>query len=121
ERASTMQSAGKARAGERAKLRRSLRGDLDNIVLMAMRKDPARRYQSVEQFSEDISRHLERLPVRARKDTFDYRASRFLLRNKFLVSAATAFMLVLVAGIVATRWEQRRAVRRFNDVRAVAN
>ena len=118
---STAQSTGKARGGELAKLRRSLRGDLDNIVLMAMRKDPARRYQSVEQFSEDIRRHLERLPVRARKDTFDYRASRFFLRNKFRVAAAAALVLVLVAGIVATRWEQRRAERRFNDVRALAN
>ena len=49
---------------------RSLRGDLDNIVLMAMRKEPERRYQSVEQFSEDIRRHLQGRPVLARKDTW---------------------------------------------------
>src|SRR6184192_3629107 len=58
-----------------------LRGDLDNIVLMALRKEPERRYQSVEQFSEDIRRHLEALPVRARKDTFAYRSAKFLKRN----------------------------------------
>src|SRR5205807_10034495 len=56
---------------------RSLRGDLDNIVLMALRKEPERRYQSVEQFSEDIRRHLESRPVHARKDTFGYRSGKF--------------------------------------------
>lgn len=118
---STTQPTGKARAGELAKLRRSLRGDLDNIVLMAMRKDPARRYQSVEQFSEDIRRHLEGLPVRARKDTFDYRASKFIRRNRLGVAAAAVVILVLLAGIFSTRWEARRAERRFNDVRVLAN
>jgi serine/threonine protein kinase len=117
----TMHSTGKSCPAELAKLRRSLRGDLDNIVLMAMRKDPARRYQSVEQFSEDIRRHLERLPVRARKDTFDYRTSKFIRRNRLGVAAAAVVILVLLAGILATRWEARRAERRFNDVRALAN
>jgi hypothetical protein len=58
-----------------------LRGDLDNIVLMAMRKEPERRYASVAQFMEDIKRHLEGLPVIARQDTFKYRASKFIQRN----------------------------------------
>jgi serine/threonine protein kinase len=115
------QATGQSSPGELSKRRRSLRGDLDNIILMAMRKDPARRYQSVEQFSEDIRRHLERLPVRARKDTFDYRASRFIQRNRLGVAAAAAVILVLTAGIFATRWEARRAERRFNDVRSLAN
>src|SRR5450631_4934259 len=57
--------------------RRRLAGDLDNIVLMALRKEPQRRYSSVAQFSEDIRRHLEGLPVVARKDTVGYRASKF--------------------------------------------
>ncbi|MEP6570575.1 MAG: serine/threonine-protein kinase [Acidobacteriota bacterium] len=117
----TTQSTGNTRPLELAKLRRSLRGDLDNIVLMAIRKDPARRYQSVEQFSEDIRRHLERLPVRARKDTFDYRASKFIRRNRLGVAAAALVLLVLLGGIFATRWQQRRAERRFNEVRALAN
>ncbi|MEO7970794.1 MAG: serine/threonine-protein kinase [bacterium] len=117
----TPQSTGKSSPGELAKLRRSLRGDLDNIVLMAMRKDPARRYQSVEQFSEDIRRHLEKLPVRARKDTFDYRASKFIGRNRLGLAAAAVVLLVLSGGILATRWEAHRAQRRFNDVRALAN
>jgi len=118
---SATQSTASTRPGELAKLRRSLRGDLDNIVLMAMRKDPARRYQSVEQFSEDIRRHLERLPVRARKDTFNYRASKFIQRNRLGVAAAAIVILVVMAGVLTTRWQAHRAERRFNEVRALAN
>lgn len=73
------------------KLARQLEGDLDNIVLMALRKEPARRYQSVEQFSEDIRRYLEGLPVLARKDTFAYRASKFVRRHK----AGVAILILL--------------------------
>src|SRR5262249_57381903 len=57
------------RTGAPTRLARQLAGDLDNIMLMAMRKEPERRYQSVEQFSEDIRRYLEGMPVTARKDT----------------------------------------------------
>src|ERR1700736_2984938 len=102
-------------------LPKSLRGDLDNIVLMAMRKDPARRYPSVAQFSEDIRRHLEGRPVIARKDTFNYRAEKFIKRNKVAVAAAAIILLSLIAGIFATTFEARRANRRFNEVRRLAN
>ncbi len=105
-----------------------LRGDLDNIVLMALRKEPERRYQSVEQFSEDIRRHLEARPVHARKDTFGYRSAKFVRRNKAALAAAALVFLVLVGGIVATSRqahiatrEKTRAERRFNDVRKLAN
>ena len=105
-----------------------LRGDLDNIVLMAMRKEPQRRYASVEQFSEDIRRHLEGLPVRARKDTLSYRSSKFIQRNKAAVLAATLIIVMLLAGVIITTWQARvaraqRAIaeRRFNDVRKLAN
>ncbi len=90
---------------------KSLRGDLDNIVLMAMRKEPPRRYSSVEQFAEDIHRHLEGLPVIARKDTFFYRASKFVRRNKVAVAAAAVVCLTLVAGIATTAWEAKAAAR----------
>jgi eukaryotic-like serine/threonine-protein kinase len=102
-------------------LRRQLRGDLDNIILMALRKEPPRRYSSVSEFSEDINRHLDGLPVRARKDTFNYRASKFVRRNRVAVAAAVVVLLILIAGIVATAWEARRANRRFNDVRKMAH
>ena len=113
---------------------RRLRGDLDNIVRMAMRKETARRYRSVEQFSEDIRRHLTGRPVIARPDTMSYRAGKFLQRNTVAVSAAVLILLSLVGGIIATAWqarratiqehraraEQARAERRFNDVRKLA-
>lgn len=110
------------------KLRRRLRGDLDNIVLMAMRKEPQRRYASVEQFSEDVRRHLEGLPVRARTDAFGYRAGKFIRRQKLAFAAATLIAITLLVGIITTTWEARvarveraRAERRFNEVRQLAN
>ena len=88
-----------------------LRGDIDNIILMAMRKEPARRYSSVGQFSDDIRRHLEGLPVIARKDTLRYRSEKFIYRHKVGVAAAALIALSLIGGIVATFWEARRATR----------
>lgn len=109
-------------------LHRRLRGDLDNIALKALCKEPARRYASVEQFSEDIERHLAGLPVRARKDTFKYRASKFIQRNRVGVAASALVLLTLIGGIVATLWqahtarvERTRAEQRFNEVRKLAH
>ena len=103
------------------RLRRRLRGDLDNIVLMAMRREPARRYVSVSQFSEDIRRHCDGQPVVARRDTLGYRACKFVHRNKVGVAAAVLLFLSLVAGVVATTRQAARANRRFDDVRHLAN
>ena len=112
----------------REKLSKRLRGDLDNIVLMALRKEPERRYASAEHFAEDIRRHLGSLPVKARPDTFRYRASKFVVRNKKGVIAAAciaAILVVLMAGIVweghIARVQRMRAERRFQDVRSLAN
>jgi serine/threonine protein kinase/tetratricopeptide (TPR) repeat protein len=109
-------------------LRRHLRGDVDNIVLLALRKDPARRYSSVELFSEDIRRHLEGLTVSARADTFSYRAAKFIERNRASAVAAALIVLTLVVGIVGTTWEavrasreRERAEKRFAQVRQLAN
>jgi eukaryotic-like serine/threonine-protein kinase len=96
---------------------KSLRGDIDNIVLMALRKDPARRYRSVEQLSADIERHLKGLPVIARKDTFKYRAGKFVRRNRFAVAAAALVVLSLVGGIVATAWQARAAASQARAAR----
>ncbi|HEX8096855.1 MAG TPA: serine/threonine-protein kinase, partial [Pyrinomonadaceae bacterium] len=96
--------------GERAeRLRRRLEGDLDNIVLMAMRKEPQRRYKSAAQFSDDIGRHLAGLPVIARKDTFKYRGAKFVKRNKAGVGAAALLVLILIGGTAATAWQAQRA------------
>ena len=84
------------------RLQRGLRGDLDNIVLMALRKDPTRRYASAEQMSEDIRRYLADLPVSARPDTFAYRATKFVTRNRWAVAFALLAAAGLIAGIFAT-------------------
>ena len=104
-----------------AKLRRQLEGDLDMILLKALRKEPARRYPSVEQFSEDIRRHLAGMPVLARPDTVTYRAGKFLRRNRFTLAAAALATASLVGGTVVSLWQARRAERRFDQVRRLAN
>ena len=108
-------------ARDRHKLSKQLAGDLDNIILMALRKEPQRRYSSVEQFAGDIRRHLENLPVSARKDTAAYRASKFVRRHKAGIGATVLIVISLVAGMAVTLMEKRRADRRFNDVRRLAN
>jgi Serine/threonine protein kinase len=107
---------------------KSLRGDVDNIVLKALRKEPERRYQSVQEFSDDIRRHLSGLPVTASADTIYYRISKFVKRHGAGVLAASLVLLSLLAGIMATTWQARRAnlerekaERRFKDVRNLAN
>jgi serine/threonine-protein kinase len=91
-----------------------LRGDLDNIILMAMRKEPERRYSSVEQFAEDIRRYQNGLPVIAQEDTFAYRAEKFLKRNKAGVAAGIGITVSLIAGLAATA-RQARIARRQRD------
>ncbi|HLK18536.1 MAG TPA: protein kinase, partial [Bryobacteraceae bacterium] len=115
-------------AVQEEKLRRRLQGDLDNIVLKALRKEPERRYASVEQFSEDIRRHLSRLPVIARPDTFWYRAEKFVVRNRVAVLGFGLAVLALMAGLgialratYVARRERARAEQRFQDVRELAN
>jgi len=114
--------------GSAEKLSKRLRGDLDNIILMALRKDPQRRYASIEQFSQDIRRHLEYLPVSARKDTTAYRAAKFIKRHRAGVAAAAFVTVALLSAMGMTfqeariaRAERARAEGRFNDVRKLAN
>jgi feruloyl esterase len=85
------------REGQPDKLRRRLRGDLDNIVLKALQKEPQRRYESVDEFSEDIGRHLQHLPVKARPSTLAYRASKFVQRHRIEASAVAVVLVVLAA------------------------
>ena len=112
----------------------ALRGDLDNIVLMAMRKEPHRRYASAATLADDIRRHQEGLPVAARPNTFSYRAGKFIARHRLGVAAAAVVMLAIIGGMIATLWqagvaraergraetERTRAEKRFNDVRSLA-
>jgi non-specific serine/threonine protein kinase/serine/threonine-protein kinase len=126
-RTSTLEAVSRARDSQPDKLRRELRGDLDTIVLMALRKEPQRRYPSADAFSEDIGRYLDGLPVVARRDTVGYRVSKFVKRHRAGVAAAALVAVALVGGLVATtysariaRREQARAQARFDDVRGLA-
>ena len=108
--------------------KRRLRGDLDNIVLKALSKEPVRRYGGVGALAEDIRRYLEHRPVHARKDTIGYRTAKLFQRNKLAVAAAVVIVVTLLVGIIATGIAAReallqraRAERRFEDVRKIAN
>ena len=118
------------REGAPATLRRRLKGDLDTILLKALAKDPLRRYWSVEQFSEDVRRHLEGMPVAAREDSFWYRASKFIRRHPVGIAAAILITIAQQLSYMTTVWELRikaggRSRRRcqagtgFNDVSRV--
>ena len=100
--------------------RRQLSGDLDNVVLAALRKEPQRRYSSAAEFSEDIRRHMDGMPVMAREDRIGYRWGKFVRRNKLAVVAAAMVIVGLIGGIVATTLQARRAERRFQLVREMA-
>ena len=105
-----------------------LKGDLDNITLKALRKEPERRYRSAEEFAMDVERHLSHLPISARPNNISYRASRFFKRNRIIVSAVALVILALAVGLAVALWqanEARRerdlAERRFQDVRKLSN
>ena len=91
-----------ARQSSSEGLRRHLRGDLDNVVLMALRKEARLRYASVEQFAADIRRHLEGHPVVARPGTVAYRTAKFVSRHRTAVVAAGLVLLAVAAGILST-------------------
>jgi non-specific serine/threonine protein kinase/serine/threonine-protein kinase len=116
-----------ARAARPDRLERQLVGDLDNILLMALRKEPERRYNSVEQFAGDLRRHLASQPVTARPDTLRYRTSKFIQRHRTGVVAVAVVAITLVGGIVATSWQahtanvqRARAEKRFQEGRSLA-
>jgi serine/threonine-protein kinase len=116
----TPESVSAAREGTRERLRRRLKGDLDNVCLMAMRKEPRRRYGSVEQFSEDVGRVLEGLPVRARKPTLSYRSSKFVRRHKSSVAAAVIFLISIAAFSITIVRERNRAEKEAAKAEAIS-
>src|ERR1051326_4641305 len=97
------------RESQPEKLRRRLSGDLDNIVLMALQKEPQRRYDSVEEFTRDIQRHLGHRPLKARPNTLAYRSSRFVRRHRAEVTAACLILIVMLAAVGYTARERRSA------------
>ena len=111
-----------------AALRKTLDPDLANIVAMATRPEPERRYASVDQLSEDVRRCLTGLPVVAREDTWRYRAGKFLGRNRFPVAAAAVFAALLIGGVISVAWEahqadiqRQRAEQRLGEMLELAN
>ncbi len=106
---------------------RNLKGDLDNIILKSLRKEPDRRYNSVQEFSEDIRRHLTGLPVTATADTFFYRFSKFVQRHRqgMVVGSLTAIIILTVSGFgvwqgIAANRERQKAEKRVTEIRDVA-
>jgi non-specific serine/threonine protein kinase/serine/threonine-protein kinase len=117
-------SAALAASGKREFLDR----DLDAIMLRALRKEPEERYASVEQFSADLWRYLEGLPVTARGDELGYRTRKYLRRHKLELAGAAVILLTLIGGIIASQREahiaareKQRAERHFASVRKLAD
>jgi eukaryotic-like serine/threonine-protein kinase len=117
------------------RLQRELTGDLDTIVLKALKKAPPERYVSVSALRDDIARHLAGQPVLARPDSLQYRATKFVRRNRWALSAGSAVFASLVAGLSVALWqadvartqaaiakaEAARADGEARETRAIAN
>jgi serine/threonine protein kinase len=107
---------------------KTLRGDLDNVVLKALKKAPEERYPSADELAEDLRRYLRGFPVTARPDTTGYRVRKFAQRHKSAAVAASLFVFALIAGIATTSWqahranvERLRAERHLNEVRELTS
>jgi serine/threonine-protein kinase len=107
------------RGTDRQHLRRKLAGDLDTIVLQALRKEPTRRYPSVEALLDDLGRRQSGLPVRARPDAAIYRARKFLGRHRLGMGVAAVVFLALAAGLAGTLWQARATAREAAKAHAV--
>jgi serine/threonine-protein kinase len=90
--------------------RSRLRGDLDTILLKALKKDPSERYPTVDAFMADIERYLEGRPVLARPDSAAYRFRKFVGRNRLMVAAASTVLLAILGGAGLTLWQARVAI-----------
>jgi eukaryotic-like serine/threonine-protein kinase len=99
------------------RLRRQLRGDLDKIILTGLRKEPERRYSSVEQFSADIERFLQGRPVAAQADAWTYRTAKFVRRHFIVVGLSMVFVLSLIAFSIAT-YVQYVRIQQERDIAA---
>jgi serine/threonine-protein kinase len=104
----TTQPVAPSQVGARVTPPRRLRGDLDNIVLKALRKEPLRRYASAEALADDLRRFLDGRPVSARPDTWRYRLGKFVARNRLGVGVSLALLATLLAFAVTSRWQATR-------------
>ena len=94
-----------------ARLRQLLEGDLDIIVAKALKKNPSERYTTVTAFADDLRRYLHHQPIGARADSIAYRAAKFARRNRTAVALVALTLAALVAGLVGTLTQARRATR----------
>jgi eukaryotic-like serine/threonine-protein kinase len=99
------------RAATPERLKHALRGDLDNIVGKALKKDPQERYMSITAFADDIRRHMQHEPVSARSDSFGYRAAKFVRRNRVAVALSALAVVALIGGLAGTITQAQRATR----------
>jgi serine/threonine-protein kinase len=113
-------AAAQVRSTSPDRLRRRLSGDLDTIVLAAMRVEPERRYGSAEQLAADVRRHLTGLPVSARRDTWTYRAHKFVRRHRVGVAAAVVIVLLLAGSTVTTQLQSARIARERDTAEQVS-
>ncbi len=106
-----------ARSTSASRLRRTLKGDLDNIIAKAMHKEPGRRYGSSQQMANDIERYLSGKPVIARRDTVSYRSTKFVQRH-WLPLAAVVGMISLIVIFAATMYVQSQRIAAQRDLAA---
>ena len=99
----------------------ALKGDLELVLMKALRKDPQERYPTAEQFAEDLESFLESRPIRARKGDLAYRARKFVRRFWLPLAAAAMVIASLVAGVYIANRERAIAEQRFLQVRQLAN
>ncbi len=114
-----------ARDTDPATLSAMLRGDLDAIVLTALRKDPAQRYASVSVLADDVRRYLSKQPVQARQGHFRYHATRFLQRHALAAGLSAMAVLILIGGLLLSLWQaeqtrQQRDLARIEAEKATA-
>ncbi len=104
----TPETVSAAREGDPSRLRKRLRGDLDSILLMALRKEPEHRYSSVESLADDLQRHLEQRTIRARESTPWEKLVRFWWLNRGGFTIATVVVAMFLCGMAAVVWQTRR-------------
>ncbi|MEM1093811.1 MAG: protein kinase [Bacteroidota bacterium] len=109
-----------ARSTSLERLQRNIRGDLDTIVLMALRKEADRRYNSAAQLAEDLRRHQEGLPVEARPASVGYRVERFVQRHRAGVAAAAVMLVLLTSAGIFSAVQAQRAVTERDRARSEA-
>src|SRR5262249_6249844 len=98
-----------------------LKDEIEHVILMAIRKEPERRYPSVESLSQDIRRYLEHYPVAARPDTLWYQARKYGRRHRLALAFAATLAVSLGLGVLAERRQAQIARERFDLVRGLAN